>query len=100
MPAQRLDVWITLTEFRGKNLHSGIERIGSRSQLRWGARWRGRASCNSFEVHAETDAARFTAADESAPTSAAHAARCEADAALADSTAQEAAALPKIKAPK
>jgi hypothetical protein len=79
------------------DLLSGNMRLDCRSQSRRGARRHGRASCNSLEAHAETDAARFAVADESAPTSAAHAARCEADAVLADSTAQDAARAPQSK---
>lgn len=97
MPARRRVTTMTFEEFRGKGLHSGIERVVSGSQSRRGARRPGRASCNSLEAPAETDAARFAAADESAPTSAAHAARCEADAVLADSMAQEAVRAPQNK---
>lgn len=97
---RRATTVMTFEELRRKDVFSGIVRVEDTSQSRRGARRHGRASCNSLEAHAETDAARFAVAGESAPTSAAHAARCEADAVLADSTAQDAARAPQSKEPK
>jgi len=98
MPAARTTTYMSSREFRNRDSYSGTVHIYTGSHSREGAHRRhGRASCNSLEHRAGTDAVRFAAAGESAPTSAAHAASCETDAVLADSKANDAACAPKNK---
>ena len=99
MPATKV-TRMTILMFRSQDLFSGAVHVSYRSKPRGEARQHGRASCNSLEHHAETVDACLAGDGESAPTSAAHAAICEADAVLADSKADEAARASQSKKAK
>lgn len=91
-------VTVTFSGFRRMDSLSGHMRVGGESRTRRGARRHTRrASCNSPENTAGTDAACGVAAGGSAHTSAAHAASCATDSDLALATAEDAGRAPTIR---
>jgi hypothetical protein len=96
--AEHKPATITLKEFRGMDPLSGEVRVVGGSRTRRGVpRKNRRASCKSRLGEAGADETCVAVAGESAQSSAAHAANCDTDAALAKPNAEDADGAPTKK---